>query len=649
VTLAAIIIVMGMIVDDAIVVAENITRLIHQGVPESRAVLEGTYNVAFPIIASIITTCVAFIPLYFFTGHFGRFVEFIPPIIFLMLGASLFESLIILPGHMNLPILSMGGEKGQKKIKGEVLGHWFDVVEEKYGKLLERILKRKSWILLLFVMLLASAFYVVKEKMKFVMFPHEETRDLVLTGSTAKGMKRYETAKKVREIEFLFDPYFDEEVVGYRTQIAQSRRGSAVQENRFRMIIEIVPKESRKKSANQLIKEFEEKFEELNGFEKLRFRKSRWGQESGSPIELIVQQNDDVIRKTVVEKLAEEMEKNTALKNVEIEEDFKVPEYRVELNREKIKRLSIRPDDVASTLRAGLEGTVLYEFSNGNEDVHVRFTTVEEAKDDMKKVLAIPVENQGNYLVPLGNIVSVKKVVSPNSISRRDLKRTTLIYADINPEETKTPLNVAEKMEGTIFPEILSQYPTTTLSFGGEVQDTRESKTDFRNAVFLVLFLIFIILAVLFDSLYKPLIIMLAIPFGLVGIILAFYLHGKTLFGFYAGVGALGLAGVVINDSIIMLVKLDHVLKPETNKNISVAQIANVAKTRLRAVFLTTLTTVVGILPTAYGFFGYDSMLAEMMLALTWGMIFGTLITLVLIPSIYSLQQEIKTKFARNS
>ena len=157
----------------------------------------------------------------------------------------------------------------------------------------------------------------------------------------------------------------------------------------------------------------------------------------------------------------------------------------------------------------------------------------------------------------------------------------------------------------------------------------------------MVLFLIYIVLAVLFSSLWKPLIIMLAIPFGIVGIVFAFWLHGKTLFGFYAAVGALGLAGVVINDSIIMLTKLD---KEYDNGNQGVhahKQIADIAKTRLRAVVLTTLTTVAGLLPTAYGFAGYDAMLAEMMLALTWGLVFGTLITLILIPSVYSVEKDI--------
>ncbi len=163
----------------------------------------------------------------------------------------------------------------------------------------------------------------------------------------------------------------------------------------------------------------------------------------------------------------------------------------------------------------------------------------------------------------------------------------------------------------------------------------------------MVILLIYIILAVLFNSLWKPLILMLPIPFGLVGVILAFYLHGKLVYGFYAAVGAIGLAGVVVNDAIIMLVKLTREFdadKPDLDVN---RETARIASTRLRAVILTTLTTVAGVLPTAYGFAGYDAMLAEMMLALAWGLAFATVITLMLVPSLFALHQQWRARRQR--
>lgn len=646
-TLAAVIIVMGMIVDDAIVVAENITRRFHQGEDHQTAVVKGASFVVLPIIACIATTCVAFVPLFFFSGHGGKFIRNIPPIIFMMLGASLLEAIFILPGHMNLKIPlfeKFATKRNIMKNGNNGYAHWFDRVEDIYAGLLTKILKFKHIIFIVFLCFLISSVFIVTNKMKFVMFPNEETRDIVLTGSISPDSKRYETAMMTKKLEDLLVKYLGKEVVGFRTSIARSRRGGAVEENKFRMIIEIVPKEKRTKSADTLIEEFKSKFEEIEGFEQLNFTKSRWGHSSGVPIEVIVQENNDDIRTKVVSGLVDKMKGFSALKSIEVEEGLRVPEFRIDINREKTKRLSINPKDIASTFRAALEGTVLYDFSDGDEDVDVRFTILDTAKDDIEKVLDLTVENKSDYLVPLRDVVNVEQVISANSISRQKFKRTTVIDADIVKGSKQTPIGIAKYLEKNVFPDLIKKYPSSVISFEGEIKDTRESKGELKTAVIMALLLIFIILSVLFDSLIKPLIIMLAIPFGIVGVVFAFWLHGKTMFGFYAAIGTLGLSGVVVNDAIIMLVKLEKkVVHLGSNYKLN-SKIANIAKTRLRAVVLTTLTTVAGVLPTAYGFAGYDPMLAEMMLALAWGLLFATFITLILIPCIYSLEQEIRNK-----
>ncbi len=639
-TLAAVIIVMGMVVDDAIVVAENVTRLSHRGMSLQDAVVKGTAYVFLPIIASITTTCVAFVPLFFFEGRFGRFAAFMPPIIFLMLGTSLFESIFILPGHLLLSLPGLKKKSAQEKAVSDEnnrVEHWFEGIEKRYMRFLKKALPLRFMIFGLFIILLVASGYIVTQKMKFVMFPVDETREITISGETTPGMTRYETARTARSVENEIIPYLGKEVLGFRTEIARSRRGGAIEENKFRTTVEIVPKGKRKKSADQLIKQFKSKVEGMTEFQKLEFSKSRWGQDSGTPIELIVQQSNDAIRHDVAQKITEEMKQYPALSNVELDEGYRVPEYRISLNDEKLMRLSIAPADIASTFRAALEGSILYEYSNGDEDVRVRFSMIDAAKSDIEDVLDLPVENNRDYLVPLRSVVGIEKTEAPNAITRRDLKRTTTILADIKKGAGKTPLEIAAYFEQEVFPKILAQYPSTQLTFAGEVQDTRESGRDFQNAVILVAFLIYIILAVLFNSLTKPLIVMLSIPFGVVGIILAFYLHGKTLYGFYACVGTLGLAGVVVNDAIIMLFKLDDEFDVSQPRERIDEQVSQIASTRLRAVLLTTLTTVVGVLPTAYGFAGYDEMLADMMLALSWGLSFGTVITLILIPCVYSV------------
>ena len=652
VTLAAVIIVMGIVVDDAIVVAENVSRFRAKGLGFREAAIKGTGQVFLPVMASIVTTCVAFVPLFYFSGRFGGFVSFIPPIVFIMLLASLVEALIILPGHLHFqlpPWLRRG-----RAVEAVPSKHWFDRVESWYGNMLIRILKYKVIILIGFVVVLVASFKLAQDTMRFVLFPHTETREIVLQGTADKKADRYETAAISRQIEELILPYVGKEVVGLRTEIARSRHGRVAQENKFRMIVEIVPKEDRAVSADYLANIWKAEGQKIPGIKKLIVQKSRWGQSSGSAVEVIILENDDKRRQQAAESILAAMQKHPDLDNAEIDQPLELIEYKIDIDRNKVKRLGINPKDISSTFRASLEGAVIYELPDGHEHIDVRLSVSEDAKRDIQSILMIPVENRSSYLAPLKDLVSVEKTKAPISISRRETRRVSSVMADLKKGAGKTPLEIAVDLENGVFKEVVRRQPTTALGFDGEVADTRESKNDFRNSTILVLLLIFAILAVLFNSISRPLLIMLAIPFGAVGVILAFWMHGQLLIGFFAAIGTLGMVGVVINDAIIMVTKLDQEYeepsadkepsagkKPSAGKTDSnlcmYERIARIAQTRLKAVLLTTITTVAGVLPTAYGLAGYDAMLAEMMLALAWGLMFGTLITLLLVPCLYAL------------
>ncbi|MFH1645834.1 MAG: efflux RND transporter permease subunit, partial [Candidatus Omnitrophota bacterium] len=487
ITLAAVIIVMGMVVDDAIVVSENITSLRRRGLTLKDAAVKGTSFVLLPIVASILTTCVAFIPLFFFTGRFGAMVCFIPLIVFFMLGGSLLEALVILPGHMILPLgrpfqklLHKFGIKSHlNKFMDEHTSlettpkkHWFERCENVYEKFIRVLLPKKWAVFFLFCCLLIVSGYIASVKMKFVMFPGEETRQITLSAEAPAGTQRYETARIAQPMEDVISEYVGKEVVGFRNEVARTRRGSVSPENLFRMNIEILPKEKRRKSADQLIGEWEKKFSKIKGIKNIKFSKAWHGQSGGSPIEIHVKENNDSLRREISNKLADMMKEYPALINVEIDRPVLSPEYRIKLKRDMIRRLAINPADIASTLRASLEGKILYDFMGDDEEVYVRLTTIESAKDDINKVLEIPVENSGNYLVPLKDIVTVEEIERPESIEREDLKRVTAVFADIKQAAKITPLEIAEYFEENVFGNIESKYPSTMLEFAGEVKDT---------------------------------------------------------------------------------------------------------------------------------------------------------------------------------
>ena len=622
ITLASIIIVLGIVVDDAIIVAESISRRKSEGVPPHIAVVEGTTRVVKPIIAAIITTCIAFLPFYFFQGHFSAFVKYIPVIVSLMLLASLIESFFILPSHLS--------ESSTKTAKSK--NHWFFAIEKRYANFLRNILKFRSLIVLLFIGLVVASGYLFKSNLKFVIFPQEESKEVFIRLKAEEDLNRFEMAKLTRTLEnhILNDKQL---VMGVRTNIGKSRRSGKRKENEASLRVELVDKENREESSSQIIKRWEKELEALKGFKEIKFIRHRWGFQSGSPIEILIQENNDQIRSEVANILKDKLTQNKSLADVEIEAPLVVDEYEINLNYQEIDRLNVDISVLTKSIRALVDSVSLFTIAEGETEVDVKLGIIASAQKEIDAVLKGVVANQTGRLLPINELVTINKLKRPANISRTDYRRTTSIYADFKPGSQKTPLEIAVDLEENVFKELGVTYPTTLLTFKGEVAESRSSTSFFLMASILILILIYGILLLLFKSLILPLVILTIVPFGVIGVIFAFYLHGKTQFGFFAAVGSIGMTGVVINDSIVLINSIrnsfDHTKDMFTT-------ISTITSQRLRAVLVTTITTVVGLFPTAYGFAGFDSMLSEMMLAMGWGLVFGMFITLILTPILYS-------------
>ncbi len=639
-TLAAIIIVIGIVVDDAIIVAETIMRRQEKGEAEGISAVEGTFDVMKPVLASVLTTCAAFIPLMFFSGRFGLLIKYIPIIVFLMLLASLIESAFILPSHMARPLPgSKWWERTFPSLSkfSNIREVWIHKTEEFYKDILLKTLQFRSLLLLSFLGVLGLCMYLYLNKMSFVMFPREESSQVSVRVTGPENVTRLEMAKLVRQVENVFLEDQRGVLVGARSSIGQSRRGGEVRENEASLRVEITPPAERSIPLREILKIWEEKTASLEGFQEIRFIRDRFGSGSGSPIEIEIQENSDVLRAEVAERLQSALSQHPDLLNVEIETPVLRKEFKLNLKQEEVSRLNISFAQLASTLRAYVEGSILYTLNTGEEEVDVRLTSEDTAKANISDILDLRASNQSSYLVPIQNLVEVVEGWKPANIQRINFKRSLKVYADLKPGSKLTPLEIAEQLEQEVFPQVVKGAPSTNLQFRGEVEDSRESQSDFSTSLTLVLVLIFVLLVFLFNSVTTPFLIGAIIPFGVSGVILAFWAHGMERYGFFSVIGTLGMIGVVINDSIVMLTRFEeHNFFKEGSFADRLQRIAEISATRLRPVIVTTLTTVAGLLPTAYGIGGYDSMLAEMMLAMAWGLMFATLITLFLLPCIYS-------------
>ena len=643
VTLAAIIIVLGIVVDDAIIIAENILRHNQEGKTLYQAAVDGTSEMFSPITASVLTTCVAFVPLLFFQGHFGKFISFIPLMVTFMLLGSLLESIFILPSHIEHKHFWIN--RILVRFKGINLVK-FDKLEKSYALILRKLLNHRLLLIVFFISLLTASIYLFKTKMKFVMFPREETERLHVKVEVKKGSKKHETARIISKIENMFVADSELGVTAVRSQVGQSRRGGEVKENNATMRIELLPKDERNTSVKNLIKKWEKRVKTFVDIEKVKFIKSRFGRGSGSPIEIQIQENDNLNRELITKKISEQMNLHDDLGDVEIEEPLKKDEIIFELNQGELVRLGINPNSVITVFRSFVEGITVYKLVKSEEEVEVVLTVNDKFKLNLDYILGLKIENNKGQLIDINKVIKIIKKIKPSNINRINYKRTTMIYADLKIGTKKTPLEIAEYFENNIFPEVLKNFPSAIVSFVGEVEDSRSSKKEFNLSVLFVVVLIYFILVLVFNSLIEPFIILAIIPFSLAGVTWILLMHGMSHYGFFTIIGALGMIGVVVNDSIVMVDKLNN--KVSLRGDNFLDQIAMVSSTRLRAILLTTFTTVVAILPTAYGVAGYDSMLAEMMLTMGWGLAFATIITLVLTPCLFSFYHRLNFKLSGN-
>ena len=624
-TLAGVIIVLGIVVDDAIIIAENIYRHRQSGKELVSSAVEGTAEVFKPIVGSIVTTCVAFIPLLFFEGFFGKLVKVIPMVVLLMLMGSLLESLFILPSHLV-------GKKNSTNPLLKKEQDWFYKFELAYQKILERVLKFKIIILFSFLPLLLTATFLYKEKLRFVMFPREESKEVFVKVSTPEDFDRVQTAEAIFPLEkMLFKDV--ENVVGVRSTVGLSRRGGELKENEASILIELKPLDERTHSLDDLLKKWRSKVKDFPELERVTFLRGRWGHSSGTALSLEILENSDDVRSKVTRKIKTSMEMMNDITDIEVKEPLLKREYLFQIKQERLVRYKVDPSRVTSSLRSFVEGSIVYSVNKGDEERDIRLSVKERDKIDLKKLLDLRVLNRSGNLIPVKNMIEIKEVKKPLNIERSDFKRVTSLFANPVASSSTTPLEVAEKLEAGVFKEIYKKFPTTRLKWVGEVKESRKGRGRFLNSIIIVSILIYLILVFIFNSITRPLIVLSVIPFGLAGVIFVIVFHGMSLYGLFASIGALGMIGVIVNDAIVMI---DRFEESKKENDFNEGKLINVASTRLRPVIVTTLTTVVGVLPTAYGLGGHDSLLAEMMLTLGWGLAFGTIVTLILIPIIYS-------------
>lgn len=625
IAMGAMILVIGIIVDDGIVVAENIWRYRERGYAPLDAAVEGTYSVSKPVLTTIVTTALAFVPMFFMTGTLGDFIFVIPLVVVIALTLSLADTLFILPAHL------ISGAKEGRAVSTVKTSERFTRFQERFGEWLYVVLSVRYAVVGAFVLLLVSAFWYAGKYMDFVLFPTQSADEFYILAELPSGSSLQHTAEKVEEVEAVVSGLPPTELDSYVTRVGTHGQFNLGENENWALLgVYLTPFARRERNADRIVEALREKTDRLEDFTKFTYIIDSGGPPVGRPVVLRVVGSDDERRKALAAVVAERLQAIDGIKDIERDDKVGKEQIKVNLDYIRLAEQNLSVADVARNIRLAYDGEIVTSVRYGDEDVDFRVILEEEARGSVAVLGNLIIPNRDGRFVYLKDVADFHTEAGPSNVYHYDNERTITVTANINKEET-TPLLATQAVLEAI--DLDRDWHGMRIIAGGETEETQKSMGSLLVAFMAAAVGIYLVLLLLFNSLVQPVIVMIAVPFGLIGVIFAFAVHGQSL-GFLAMLGVIGLTGIVVNDSLI-LVNLANRLRDENQEKSTMLDIiVEAAKNRLRPILLTSITTVAGLLPMAYGLGGSDPFSAPMALAMGYGILFATPLTLLLLPSL---------------
>ncbi|NQY41859.1 MAG: efflux RND transporter permease subunit [Legionellales bacterium] len=638
ISMLAIVIALGMFVDNSIVITENIYRLSQEGVPMHKAAIQGTQEIYIPIIATVLTTIAAFMPMSVTTGILGQFIWAIPVIVSSSLIVSLFESFCLLPARII---------KFNKNIVERKLG-WFRHIQDIFVKILKKLLtnryKTSASALIFLILILVFAFM----KLDFILFPPEGVDRFIVRYSAPVGTPIKKLHSSIKKVEDYILALPSDEIVSIttRTGVQQKDPGDPLArkgDNVGMMIVYLTNENSRKRNADEIIKQLRKDLPIFEPLDRLQFDKVVNGPPVGQPVTVSIKGNDLNVLKIIAKDIQDYLKSINGVED--IDQDLKpgMKQLQITVKKDIGENYGLTPEDISFSLRTALEGIVASKVRNFDDDIDIRVLFSDQARGDQKALNKMLVSTKRGNLIPLDTVADIKEINGPETRRHYNHQRSITVTAGVDLDKT-TSSSVNAKLAKK-FQNISLDYPGYSLKFGGEEESSQESMISLGRAMILAIIGIFTILVAILKSYLKPFLIMFSIPFSFIGPIIGFAIHGKP-FGFIAMIGFVGLTGVVVNAAIILVATIDNLRKKD---NLSLEEcLIKGAKIRLRPILLTTVTTILALFPTAYGIGGYDPILVPMTLAMAWGLLFGTFLTLIVVPCGYAIIEDLYNYFSKS-
>ena len=400
-------------------------------------------------------------------------------------------------------------------------------------------------------------------------------------------------------------------------------------------MISLVPASDRSISADEMVEKWQAQADELNGFVDVEFEVDAGGPPKGRPVDLMVVGGSDLDRERMADDLAVWLEDRVGINRVFRASEDSRPVVVADINYDLLNRYGISVLELARTLRLGIDGERISRVFAGDEEVYYRLL-LEENDRNLEALESLEVRADNGRMVKIRDLLQWAESETAAAIKHYNGERSIRVSAAIDTDLTD-PL----KVESDIWTHFsVNDYGSVRLVSNGQAQETREALNGLLTALGIALIAILLALILLFDSFWESLLIMSIVPFGLGASATVLHLHGEPL-SFFAMVGAIGLVGVMVNNSLVLVCHYQQQLKNGLFDNIVDFTVRG-SMSRLRAVTLTTVTTVAGLIPLAYGFGGYDNYMGPIALVMGWGIMIASLVTLIFVPCLYAVYLSIR-------
>lgn len=633
ISMFGLILVLGMLVDDSIIVAEQFYQKIEAGMKPKDAAYEAAVETIKPVTATILTTVIAFASIFFMGGIMGKFLALVPLVVIICLTASWLECFLILPAHLK-DFCSYKPNPVKKTF-------WFDRVKTNYAKLVSRTLNYPKTIVGLFIFIFIVSLGVGRS-MKFELFPGDDVRIVYLQikGPVGSPISQTDTSLLKLERLALTLPKYEVEQIKAQVGTLIGEHGNKLGSHYGSLVLYLTPPVDRTRTTDEIITDLTIEATKIVPNYEITVRKIEGGPPKGKPVEVDVTGNDIEDLKVVSKRIQSRLKEIKGVTSTEIDFEEGKTQLEVNVNTQEARRLGLTSLDVARELRRAFARDSITEIRESDEDIEIKLMLDDVSRSKKETLKNLSIKNKLGQRIPLVKLVSINEKPGAFVIRRKNRKRIFSISATLDKDIT-TPVKVAKELEAKIG-EFTKGFNEVEIEFGGENKDTKESMVRLATSGLISLISIFFVLVLMFSSFGQPLVIMSAIPLGMIGVIISFKIFGLSL-GFMALMGVVALIGVVVNDSIVLVNYIN--IKAQELEDLKEA-ISVACESRLRPVILTTITTVAGLLPVAHAPNG-DPFLKPMALSFAYGLLFATFVTLIFVPSLYLVYRNFISYFER--